>query len=132
MQGFQCAGWTLILFFETVGSLVFHPIANHSFALLREAGFMIFVSASGLINPGLLLYLAVKPTQRRWILFVFGILFVDAICVLAKLHSPPSIGFFLWLAGIILTLAPRYRPSEGTFTPALLGLRSRPGADMPK
>jgi hypothetical protein len=80
---------------------------------LRDIPFGIFLGASGLINPLLLLYLFIKPTRRVLVLTLFGILLVNSACVFVVLHTAPGMGFYVWTAGIMLILAPPYgKPEE--------------------
>ena len=68
---------------------------------------MLFLASPGLINPLLLVYLFFERFRRTAALVVCGILVADAILVIAWLHQPPLIGFYAWIAGIVLILAPR-------------------------
>lgn len=110
-RGYRCAGWTLIYCFSAPFELIPRHLSVFSYARqLRDVAFGIFLGGSGLINPLLLLYLFIKPTRRVLVLALFGVLLADGACVfVVLLHAAPGIGFYVWVAGIILILAPPYK-----------------------
>lgn len=105
MRGHEWADITLRLCFEGLRELIPTPFARHLSETARE----VFVGASGLINPLLLLYLFFKPSWRTPVLVIFGILVAEAISVFVVLHRTPGTGFFMWVAGTILIIAPPYK-----------------------
>lgn len=107
MRGYQCAYMTLQSCFA--GLREFIPTPFHQD--LRTATLDVFVGVSGLINPLLLLYLLFKPTWRIPVLLLFGVLLAEAVSVFTVFRLMPGAGFFVWAIGIILILAPPYKPA---------------------
>lgn len=118
MRGYQCAHITLSSFFNGLVEFIPTPFARH----LDDATLDVFVGASGLINPLLILYLFFKPARRIPVLVTFGILLVEAIAVFVVFRTVPGIGFFMWAAGTILIVAAPYK-REGTLPVVVLETR---------
>jgi predicted membrane-bound dolichyl-phosphate-mannose-protein mannosyltransferase len=107
LPGYLCAYFTLMFMFKPVIDAVTRtePIERWIQALRFIPQF-----SCGLINPLLLLALFGKPAWRKPLLILIALLFIDVVYLLAKFTLVPKIGFFLWLAGIVLILMPSFRP----------------------
>jgi hypothetical protein len=106
LPGYLCAYFTLMFMFKPIIDAVTRPEPGRWIQTIR---FIPWFSC-GLINPLLLVALVGKPAWRKPLLILIALLFIDVVYLLAEFTLVPKIGFFLWLAGIVLILMPSFRP----------------------
>jgi hypothetical protein len=102
LRGYQCMEWSARLLYHS-----FRMLLPHSGAYYMEPWTLGFILGISLfINPLVLCYLLTNSKWRRRVAILICVLFLETWFAMSLNHFVPLIGHFLWVAGILLMLAP--------------------------